>query len=372
MFVGDIAVEADEAATLLTARIELQGGEPFDLEYRFEGVEPGDVRGSGDPLLAALLAPAMARGEDLEIDAPLSPRLRAASTTIQDIYAAWAEGAKRVRVSAPEPELGGPGAAGNGQLFTGGVDSYYSLLKGEPTSHFLFAQGFDISLADDAGFARASDRVRHAARQVGAVPVLVRTNLREFSDAHVHWEIYHGAALASLGLSLQGVLGRLVIPSSWSYANLRPYGTHPLLDPLWSTEGLEVVHDGCEARRFEKVDAISSSGLALENLRVCFTIPADGLNCGRCQKCVSTLTFLAAGGAVERAASFPPGFTAERLRRTRLSNPAVMQTMTDLLASMRERGETGELVDALDYALHPPLWRRALRYARYLLRKWTA
>ncbi|HEX4760463.1 MAG TPA: hypothetical protein VH256_06655 [Thermoleophilaceae bacterium] len=371
MFAREIVVEVDGATSVLSGRIELEGGEPFELEYRFEGVEPGDVRASGDPFLAALLAPAMARGEDLEIDAPLSPRLRAASATIQDIYAAWAEGAERVRISAPALEAPGTPGAGNGQLFTGGVDSYYSMLRGGPKSHFLFAQGFDISLADNAGFAKAAEHVRYAAREVGAVPVLVRTNLRDFSDAHVHWEIYHGAALATLGLALQGVLGRLVIPSSWSYANLRPYGTHPLLDPLWSTEGLEVVHDGCEARRFEKVAAISGSDLAVENLRVCFTIPADGLNCGRCQKCVSTLAFLSAAGAADRAASFPPGFTPERLRRTRLSNPAVVQTLADLLASLRERGETGEFVQALDYALHPPLWRRALRYARYLMRKWT-
>ena len=38
-----------------------------------------------------------------------------------------------------------------------------------------------------------------------------------------------------------------------TYAHLGPLGSHPLLDPLWSSEDVELVHDGCEATRLDKL-----------------------------------------------------------------------------------------------------------------------
>jgi hypothetical protein len=346
MQVRDIA----HGASILSGRIETEGGERFELEYRFEGVELGALACAGDPFLAALLTPAMALGEELEISAPVSPRLLAAAAAIQDICAAWGVGS-RVAIRATPAEATSPPGGGVGQMFSGGVDSYYSLFKGEAKTHLVFVHGFDIPLADAASFATAAEPMLHTAREVGSVPVLVRTNLREFSEPLVPWEMYHGGALASVALALQGLVRQVVIPSSWAYANLRPYGSHPLLDPLWSTESLEIVHDGCEARRFEKVAAIADSDLALASLRVCFAPDANGGNCGRCEKCVATQAFLLAAGALDRTPTFPPGFGPETLRRMDIRTPAGVQTLADLLASLRERGDRGELADAVEQAL---------------------
>ena len=63
------------------------------------------------------------------------------------------------------------------------------------------------------------------------------------------------------------------------------FGSHPLLDPLWSTETLAFVHDGCEANRMEKVRRIAESPLLLEGLRVCVDDRGpDVYNCGSCWK----------------------------------------------------------------------------------------
>jgi hypothetical protein len=68
----------------------------------------------------------------------------------------------------------------------------------------------------------------------------------------VGWKLYHGAALAAVALLFQDRLGKILIPPTYSYADLLPWGSHPLLDPLWSTEQTTIEHEGCEATRVEK------------------------------------------------------------------------------------------------------------------------
>ena len=67
---------------------------------------------------------------------------------------------------------------------------------------------------------------------------------------------YQGAGLASVAHALG--LERLLIPGPRSYGQLEPNGTHPLLDPLWSTESTEIVHDGAEPSRWEKIQFLST------------------------------------------------------------------------------------------------------------------
>ena len=58
--------------------------------FEFEGVNEGETEARGDPFLASMLLPAMVLGEDIEIEAPVSPMLVASLPRIMDIYAAWA------------------------------------------------------------------------------------------------------------------------------------------------------------------------------------------------------------------------------------------------------------------------------------------
>ena len=74
--------------------------------------------------------------------------------------------------------------------------------------------------------------------------------------------------------------------------------SHPALDPLWSTEAVEVVHDGAETRRVDKVAALAASPLALRYLRVCWENRGGAYNCGRCGKCMRTMVDLDLAGAL--------------------------------------------------------------------------
>ena len=97
-----------------------------------------------------------------------------------------------------------------------------------------------------------------------------------------------GSALASVALLLG--FPRALVASSHRYDELMPMGSHPLTDPLYSNECVEIVHDGAELRRVEKTRAVAECEQALANLRVCFN--DMNANCGICAKCLRTMIAL--------------------------------------------------------------------------------
>ena len=133
----------------------------------------------------------------------------------------------------------------------------------------MFVQGFDVFDAQSARGVAATRTARAVATTMGKELIEIETNLRVLTEMFGTTMIARGPALAVLGLLLQSQLERIVVPGTQSYRDLAPGGSHPLLDPLWSTEALEVVHDGCEATRAEKVAMIAGSSTALQHLRVC-------------------------------------------------------------------------------------------------------
>ncbi|MFD0345158.1 hypothetical protein ACFQ0M_01880 [Kitasatospora aburaviensis] len=180
-------------------------------------------------------------------------------------------------MTAGEPDEAQSGRGAVGLFFTLGVDCFYSLLGDggrrsephhRPITDLLFVN-FEQHTGPD--HARLLDRVRLVADRSDCRAVVAETNLRAFTAPLVRWEDFHGAALGSTALALQGLLGRCLIAASFEYRHLPPFGSHPVLDHLWSSESLEIVHDGADATRAEKVARrLARSDLALQNLTVCW------------------------------------------------------------------------------------------------------
>jgi hypothetical protein len=206
-----------------------------------------------------------------------------------------------------------------GLFFSLGVDSFYSLLKNlrdhpadaETISHLLAIHDFDIPI--DAWDERFSPRMlascERVARETGKTLLPVVTNLRRATGAISWWSLSHGAALASVALALGGFPRRVLIAASTTYDQLYPWGSHPVLDPLWSTETLTVIHDGCEMGRIDKVRFLAESQLALDTLRLC-----AAYNCGHCLKCLPTIIDLMQAGALDRCATLPHEVDVDHLR----------------------------------------------------------
>ncbi len=178
-----------------------------------------------------------------------------------------------------------------GLCFSGGVDSFYSLLKGShPIDTLVFGHGFDIPL-DDRPRMECMDKSLQAVAQATATElVIVRTNLRTHHFfRQLNWERTHGAALAALGHVLSGTIDRLVIASSYQYRDEHPWGSNWRLDPLWSSSRLAVVHDDATFGRQGKAGRIADQPLVQQHLQVCWSRRSVAGNCGSCEKCIRTM-----------------------------------------------------------------------------------
>ena len=327
------------------------------------------LTGQAEFLVAAVLLPAMTTGGVLRIDGEISARFLANLPAIQKIYRGWNRSLRPVnlvgcspvvRAARPETRVAA--------FFSGGVDSFYTLLKHrEEITDLIFVRGFDnIGLDNTAFYERTSENIRKTASRMGKRIVEIETNLRPFLDACVDWGHFgHGTMLAAVGHLLSASFRRIYIASAFAYSALFPWGTHPELDPLWSSESLEFVHDGCEAARVEKVALLATSDAALQNLRVCWNPLRGERNCGRCEKCVRTMINLHVAGALERCTTFDSPLDLNRVARMTAETEGSRTFVLENLRALEGRPADEALCRSLRESLKPPSWSRKLRqYAR--------
>lgn len=301
--------------------------EPFSLWYRFPcWCEPYLSAANGDPFLPPLLVLAMKTGEPLAIPAAVDPRLLASLPRIQDVLLSFYPSLRRVEADVPVrswtmADHRGDGAVG--LFFSMGVDSFYSLLKNVrdrpqddlTISHLISVNGFDVTYegADGQFPPLLLENFIRVAGAFHKTLLPVSTNIRRVGVRLADWPMLHGAALASVALALGGLFRRVSIAASTTYDKLYPWGSHPVLDPLWSSTTLTVVHDGCEMNTIDKTDIVAASSVALETLRPCAGY-GRGYNCGRCEKCLRTMLDLLRLDALERCPTLPDTIDPELLR----------------------------------------------------------
>lgn len=262
----------------------------------------------------ALCLPAARAGAVLRLPGPVDGTWRSGVQANVAAAARWWGGDAVLRLEAPEPTgrfgraAADRPAPGRALCFTGGVDSFFSLLVGDhrPT-HLLYVLGFDVEVADGRRAVAVTAAVEDVAGAVGLEVVIARSDLRRHpAFASISWEHTHGAALAAVAHSLHPTIGTLVIPPSYATSRLQPWGSRPDLDPRWSVPGrLQVEHGDASGRRMDRVLAIAHHPLVHRHLRVCWQNLGSELNCGRCEKCVRTMVMLAGADQLQHCATFP-------------------------------------------------------------------
>jgi len=348
----------------IRARIEL-GGRDFTLYYTFEGEVP---EARADALLSATLLAAMASGSPVESEAGVSSRLLDQVPSIEEIYAAWVPRLRPVPVTADRVPSAGPRGGRGASFFTAGLDSYYTLLSHDAEiDAIIFVHGFASPVQGPAR-ERTSKTLQRVARDLGKRLVEVETNLAALFDEWLgpgpnyvavpphrlsNFELAHGAALASVAHLLPDSIGRVYIAAGHNYDRFYAWGSHPSLDPKWSSDRVEFRHDGAGATRVEKARLVGRHRLALETLRVCPGATDTGSNCGRCEKCIRTMVNLRIAGALQPCAAFAEPLDLRRVALIR--TPAFKPFLRQNLVEARDLGTDPELVAALQRAVHP--WR---------------
>jgi hypothetical protein len=184
--------------------------------------------------------------------------------------------------------------------------------------------------------------------------VEVETDVMRFKDAYLPGHQAYGAILAGIGHLLGPAFHRIYIATGHTVDTLSIMeGSHPDLDPLWSTERLQFVHDGVEATRREKTSLVAESELALSTLRVCVENRGGAYNCGKCEKCLRTMINLRLAGALERCTTFDQPLDLRRVARIR-PHGSRRFFLEDILQALEANQSDPQLEAAVRRALGTP------------------
>ena len=337
----------------VSARVVVDG-KPVTLSYR---AIPGPVSDDADPFLAAALLPAMAVKQPIVVQGGISPKLLSSIHRIQGTLQAWKIGLTETPVQAEPREARAPSGA-VGAFFSGGVDSFYTALKRlDDVDALIFLHGFDIAPERKVRSDEVIQGAERAATELGKRLVVIETGYRKWATRYVEWRYAAGGIIGSSALALAPQFRRIYVPASHSYADAAPpYGTHPLLDPFWSTEEVELAYDGYEATRLEKVQAIAGDEVFLRWVRTCHRPTHEGTyNCGRCEKCVRAMIYLWLAGTLDRCTAFPNRLDPGVVARVLIWPSNMIPNWEDDLRTVEASGKDPAIAEAM---------RRALRRAR--------
>jgi hypothetical protein len=182
--------------------------------------------------------------------------------------------------------------------------------------------------------------------------VSIGTNLWDLDpDLEVLSDESLSSSIASTAHLFPGRWSSVTIASGRDIAREIPRGTHPMLDPLYSSSAVEIRHPASPVTRLERLRALAGFRPGLESLVVCMAYPEPPhLNCGRCEKCVRTMTCLAALDLSPRAKQFPPGELQSEAIRAIAIGPHEEAYWHDALPALRSNGRR-DLVSAVEEKL---------------------
>lgn len=303
--------------------------------------------------LVSNVFPCMEKGLSLPFGSNTSHRLLNNLVDLQDILTSWEPKLSRTNLPEEKPTSSNNiPSKGVATFFSGGLDSFYTLVKHKPEiTHLIFVHGFDIALSNQKLLTASSDNIKKIAEKFGIELIEVETNLGDVYKSIVKWQLAHGAALATIGHLLSNHLSKIYIPSSFTYSDLFPWGTHPILDPLWGSENLSFKNDGGEATRVEKSKLVATEDVALDTLRVCYKQVDGKYNCGKCEKCIRTLLNFTAIGSGDKLQTFPHKLTPKMIRKIRMRNEGGHAFILENLKALKSNNGNPKLIRALEFAI---------------------
>jgi len=327
--------------------------------------------------LVGCILPAMRHGEErIAIDEAICPELRNGLATAMGWLCHWyGPPRKPVRIEAktgirpPSPRI----AKRAGCFLSGGIDSLAMLRTNRldfPLKHprsikdCLVLHGFDIGGRKGSDkaietFDRTLKSMSAVAEDAGVTLIPVFTNVRHLDDDD-GFSLYefHGAVLSSVAHAFYRRLTSVSIASTYDIPNLNPWGSHPLVDPNYSSAELRLRHDGLRFSRLDKVRVVAEWDVALQNVRVCTINPPGMLNCGKCEKCIRTMTELLVIGKLAHTQAFPTDNVSEEL----LGSVTITDQYKDacyreLIRPLREKGrhDLAEVIESKSAQFHKHL-----------------
>ena len=362
MLIDRIQSHDIDGCSTAECRVALEAGERRSLRI-FASTQPPQVL-EADPnaFLVGTFLPAWAAGETrIRIEGTICPLLAANLTIAASTMRSW------FKDFGPPPTIECdhgyriPGTR-SALFFSGGVDSLAmigGLTARRPPGHpdrpsaAIVADYQDVGGIGrgetDARFARSLAAGRDICASVGLDVIAIRSNLCTLMPDMRFWMYrYHGAFLASMAHFLGRDFRLCYIASSYPATHLQPWGSHPQLDPFYSSQHVRISHDGIELSRLQKIEALRDWPEALDGMYVCTSNTSNGANCGKCEKCVRTRVHLLVAGVLGEADAFPGADVgAGEIRAVRLRSDYARICFEEALPGLRQLGRH-DLAAAID------------------------
>lgn len=278
------------------------GSIEFEAWYKTKS----SIDSSADVFVVAFLVAAMHHGEDIHVQGEVSSKLFSSLDAIQKEYIVFHPDLKHIKITSDSlyDTHSVSRYKTTAAFFTGGADSFYTLLKNEKEiSKLVYVHGFDVWLYETEFRKLVDGHIEKASMEFGKELILVETNLHEFCDRYKNWTFYHTSALASVALLLSNNFSKIYIASAYDHPSFRGWGISEI-DRMWSTEKMDIVPDGFEANRINKILKISHNTTCQDHLKVCIDRTSGKYNCSKCEKCVRTIISLYITGIIEKFKTF--------------------------------------------------------------------
>jgi hypothetical protein len=321
-----------------------------------------DITCNPHAFLVACIIPAMYYGEKrLAIDAPICPKLLDGLQTVMAWLHHWHGNHPQIipiesKIQASFPYVSSSRKAG--LFFSGGIDAL-SALK---TNHLHFPPEHPGSIKDgllvygvlngqdesDSTFELVSNSVSRLAKDAGINLIPVSTNIyshiRDLDQDFWFWKLhFQGSFFAAIAHAFSRRFHTVSIASTYDLVHLNPWGSHPLLDPNYSSYDLQIRHENVTLSRLVKTKLVAEWETIYQNLWVCNEITSyrnGRLNCGKCEKCVRTMTALIALGILPKTKVFPQSDLSEELlvKAARISDSYEESCYQELIEPLSARG----------------------------------
>jgi hypothetical protein len=298
-----------------------------DLYFETTNQFAPDLSCNPNAFLSACVLPAMRYGEKrIAIDAPICPELKDGITTVMHCLVQWYGGKRQlIPIEAPLESRISSIPTRAGCLFSGGIDSLAMVRNNRlnfPSEHpRSFKDGILVygvlnkedDDTQDPSFQYIIDAVSAIADDTNLNLIPIYTNayayIRDLDLDFQFWKLeFHGSFLAAVAHTLTNRLTSVSIASSsYNLTNINPWGSHPLIDPYFSSTDLHIRHEDAALSRLAKTKLIAEWDTALKNLRVCnekSSYLEGNYNCGKCEKCLRTMIAFMALGVLEQVPTF--------------------------------------------------------------------
>ena len=323
-------------------------------QYIFARTEPPHTL-EADPngfLLGAFL-PAWAAGESrIHIEGAICPLLAANLRIAASTLGNWFTDLGTPPTIECDYEYRPPGTR-SAAFLSGGVDSLAmirSLTARKPPGHpdrpsaAIVVDKQDVGGIErsetDARFARSLSTSHETCADIGLDVIPIRSNFYALNPNMRFWMFqYHGAFLASMAHFLGREFRLSYIASTYPATHLVPWGSHPQLDPFYSSQHVRISHDGVELSRLQKIEILRDWPAALDRMYVCVSNTSQGKNCGSCEKCIRTRVHLLVAGVLADAGAFAGIDVSEsEIRSVRFKRDYACMCFEEALPGLRQLG----------------------------------